>query len=74
MRYGEIELFKTHFNKPGKIVDLGCGSGRTSIHLFERGFDVDAIDYSEAMIARAKEEYPPPLVPRHGRGAIGFPQ
>ncbi len=58
LRYSEIELLKTHFSKPGKILDLGCGSGRTSIHLHGRGFNVDAIDYSEAMIAKARQEYP----------------
>jgi len=53
----EIYLYKNIFLKPGKILDLGCGTGRTSIRLKELGLDVVAVDYSEAMIKRAKEKY-----------------
>jgi tellurite methyltransferase len=33
---------------------VGCGEGRNSIFLAEKGFQVDAIDISEAGIAKAK--------------------
>lgn len=34
----------------GKVLDLGCGEGRNSFFLASRGFDVTAIDRSEAAI------------------------
>ena len=40
--------------KPGaKILDIGCGSGRHSIELVHRGYNVLGIDPSEVMIASA---------------------
>lgn len=35
------------------VLDVGCGEGRNSIFLAERGFTVDAIDISEAGIEKA---------------------
>jgi SAM-dependent methyltransferase len=40
--------------KGGRVLDLGCASGRTSIELSKMGYDVDAVDYAETMIERAK--------------------
>lgn len=39
----------------GKALDLGCGRGELSLELARRGFDVDAIDYSEDAIEIARE-------------------
>jgi ubiquinone/menaquinone biosynthesis C-methylase UbiE len=39
--------------KRAKILDLGCGSGRDSIFLAERGFDVWGVDLSKEAIRRA---------------------
>lgn len=36
------------------ILELGCGTGRISICLVERGFDVTGLDVSESMISFAK--------------------
>ncbi len=39
--------------KPGaKILDLGCGEGRNALLLAENGFDVTAVDISEAGIRK----------------------
>lgn len=35
-----------------RVLDLGCGDGRNSIPLTEAGFDVTAVDISEAGIAK----------------------
>ena len=40
---------------PGRALDLGCGSGRNAIFLARRGFSVEAVDYSEAAIAWARD-------------------
>ncbi len=39
----------------GKILELGCGAGRITIPLGERGYDITALDYSEQMIAELKK-------------------
>lgn len=38
-----------------RILDIGCGTGRHSIELASRGYDVTGIDLSESMLAKAKE-------------------
>ena len=35
----------------GRIVDLGCGTGRASLAFAARGFPVTAVDLSEPMLA-----------------------
>lgn len=37
------------------ILDLGCGSGRDSLAFKNKGYHIDAIDYSEELVKRATE-------------------
>jgi SAM-dependent methyltransferase len=39
-----------------KVLDIGCGGGRTAIALAELGLDVYGIDISKAMIALARQQ------------------
>jgi 2-polyprenyl-3-methyl-5-hydroxy-6-metoxy-1,4-benzoquinol methylase len=41
--------------KPGKALDLGCGTGTKSIYLAKRGFKVTGIDLSKTAIKYAKK-------------------
>lgn len=41
-----------------RILDVGCGSGRVSHLLSERGFDVTGIDVSEPLVAQARAHFP----------------
>ena len=42
---------------PGdSILDIGCGTGRHSIELAKRGYFMTGIDFSEGMLAKAKEK------------------
>jgi len=41
--------------RPGRAIDLGCGSGRNAIFLARHGFSVEAVDYSKAAIAWAQD-------------------
>lgn len=38
----------------GRILDLGCGSGRDSLYFMNKGYDVYAIDGSKALVEYAK--------------------
>ncbi|MDQ6642086.1 MAG: methyltransferase domain-containing protein [Actinomycetota bacterium] len=39
---------------PARIVDLGCGTGTLSVLLAQEGYDVTGLDFSPAMVARAR--------------------
>jgi SAM-dependent methyltransferase len=38
-----------------RVLDLGCAAGRNTALLAEKGFDVEALDASPAMVARTRE-------------------
>jgi SAM-dependent methyltransferase len=42
----------------GKLVDVGCGSGRDVDYFRLRGFNVFGIDYDEKEVATAKSDFP----------------
>jgi SAM-dependent methyltransferase len=50
-----LSLIET-IERPEKtvVLDIGCAGGRNTVVLAERGFDVHALDTSEAMIAKTR--------------------
>ena len=38
-----------------RVLDLGCAGGRNAVLLAERGFDVEALDASPAMVAKTRQ-------------------
>jgi SAM-dependent methyltransferase len=44
------------YNKSLKILDVGCGTGRHSIELTKRGYDITGIDLSESQLRVAGEK------------------
>ena len=55
---GECDFIEQELNydKKIRIIDIGCGTGRHSIELTKRGYDVMGIDLSESQLVRAKEK------------------
>lgn len=55
---GECDFIEKeiNYNKNFKILDIGCGTGRHSIELKKRGYNVVGIDLSESQLKRAKEK------------------
>lgn len=49
-------LIEKYISKDAKILDLGCGAGRTTINLYRLGYkDIIGLDYSEKLIESANE-------------------
>ena len=46
-----VEVLENHIHK-GKVLDLGCGDGRNALYAAKLGYDVTAVDISEAGISK----------------------
>jgi len=55
---GECDFIENEIahSKQLMILDIGCGTGRHSIELTKRGYNVTGIDLSESQLNRAKEK------------------
>jgi len=55
---GECDFIETelNFEKRLKILDVGCGTGRHSIELSKRGYNVTGIDLSKTQLERAMKK------------------
>lgn len=53
----QYRMFLKYLPNGGKLLDLGCGSGRDSAYFSSLGFEVTAADGSEALCKRVKEHY-----------------
>lgn len=49
-----VELVESGVLQPSRAIDLGCGEGDNAIFLAQHGFQVTAVDFSPAAIAKAK--------------------
>src|SRR5690554_5699711 len=55
---GECDFIEQElgYNKSLKILDVGCGTGRHTIELVKRGYNITGIDLSESQLKRAREK------------------
>jgi len=55
---GECDFIEKEidFDKSLKIIDIGCGTGRHSIELTKRGYNIIGIDLSDSQLKQAKEK------------------
>ncbi|MFJ9623320.1 class I SAM-dependent methyltransferase [Streptomyces sp. NPDC101181] len=59
---GEVEctLLAAHTPVPdgeGRALDIGCGTGELAVTLASMGYTVDAVDYAESALPRARAEH-----------------
>ena len=47
--------FLRYLPEQASILDLGCGSGRDTLAFKDKGYQVEAIDYSAELVKKAKE-------------------
>lgn len=47
----DVAVLDALFEKPGRLLDLGCGTGRHAVHFARKGFDVTGVDLSQHMLA-----------------------
>ena len=46
----DTQVLTRRFTSPGRLVDLGCGTGRHALEFASRGFDVLGVDLSREML------------------------
>lgn len=61
--HGEADLVmgllaELEIDRPGRVLDAGCGTGRVAIELAARGVDVVGVDLDEPMLDEARRKAP----------------
>lgn len=52
----DLDFAGRHFHPPGRLVDLGCGTGRGVVHFARRGFQCLGVDLSTSMLDILREK------------------
>ena len=76
-RQGEHLLDRLELSNYENVLDVGCGSGNTTLEMWEKNMDmhIDAIDISAAQIEKSKENYMKTLEQYKGQdyqGSVNF--
>ena len=51
----DVAFCEQAFPTPGRLLDLGCGTGRLCVHFAAKGYDCVGVDLSDEMLAKARE-------------------
>src|SRR3954470_11782722 len=64
----DVAFCDAAFRTPGRLLDLGCGTGRLCAHFAAKGFECVGVDLSDEMLAkaRARTADPSPQPPPQG--------
>ena len=54
----DVAFCESVFTTPGRLLDLGCGTGRLCVHFARKGFDCVGVDLSDEMLAKARANAP----------------
>ena len=52
-----LDRFLDRLQPGARVLELGCGGGRDSARIAERGFDLDATDGTPAMVGNTRERF-----------------
>jgi ubiquinone/menaquinone biosynthesis C-methylase UbiE len=52
----DLRFADRHFPTPGRLIDLGCGTGRLALRFAARGYSCLGVDLSEPMLAVVREK------------------
>jgi ubiquinone/menaquinone biosynthesis C-methylase UbiE len=55
----DMRFCDRHFPTPGRLIDLGCGTGRLLVHFARRGYPCLGVDLSDAMLDVVREKAEP---------------
>lgn len=72
LRTEEIHLLEHHFASGARVLDLGCGTGRTTLPLMASGFDVLPVDLAIGLLASARLASPRARYVLMDATALGF--
>ena len=51
----DVRFCEEVFERQGRLVDLGCGTGRLCLHFARKGYECVGVDLSDEMLAKARE-------------------
>jgi ubiquinone/menaquinone biosynthesis C-methylase UbiE len=52
----DLRFADKHLSVPGRLIDLGCGTGRALVHFAHRGFQCTGVDLSETMLEMVRQK------------------
>lgn len=50
----DVRFCEVAFPTPGRLIDLGCGTGRLCRHFARKGYECVGVDLSDEMLAKAR--------------------
>ena len=54
----DVAFCERGFGAPGRLLDMGCGTGRLCAHFSAKGFECVGVDLSDEMLAKARVNAP----------------
>src|SRR6056297_1524642 len=68
----EVRAVENYFPEGARVLDLGCGAGRTTEGFVDLGFDVVGVDLSSGMVDAAKKAVPDAAYAVSNAAELGF--